>query len=212
MARQQVERLKQEFGLRLYSSFECEFQLLDGATLEPSHQSIDLFSHLKMSEYENFLCRMESQLYKAGVDCESFHLAYSPGQFEFATVPSYGVEAFDQFFRLKNGVKEVSQLEGSVATFMTKPFFSAGCANAGHYNHSLWDDDGTNAFYDARDPDLMSSIFQHWLAGILKHSTALTALCSPTTNCYRRLHQPWVPHQANWGVDNRLTAHRIKNI
>ena len=47
--------------------------------------------------------------------------------------------------------------------------------------------------------------------GILKHIGAVTALCSPTVNCYRRLHAPWVPDLANWGIDDRESSFRIKN-
>ena len=56
-----------------------------------------------MSEYEKFLCQMESHLYKSGVDSECFHLEYAPGQVEYALVPSYGIDAFDKYFRLKHG-------------------------------------------------------------------------------------------------------------
>ena len=191
LARQQIEQLQQEFGLRLYSSFECEFLLLDKKILEPIFPTIDLFNHLKLSEYENFLCGMESQLCKAGADIEAFQLEYAPGLFECAMVPCYGVEALDQYFRLKNGVKEMSMKEGMVATFMTRPFFTPGCANAGHYNHSLWNTDGSNAFYDASGRDKMSATFQHWLAGLLKHSPAVaTSKLATSANLNRHYKLP----------------------
>lgn len=48
------------------------------------------------------------------------------------------------------------------------------------------------------------------MAGLLHHAGALTALCSPTVNCYRRLHAPWAPAFLDWGLDNRLAALRFR--
>jgi glutamine synthetase len=38
----------------------------------------------------------------------------------------------------------------------------------------------------------------------------LTALCSPTVNCYRRLHTIFAPSSADWGIDHRLAMIRTK--
>ena len=43
----------------------------------------------------------------------------------------------------------------------------------------------------------------------MKHAGALTALCSPTVNCYRRLRKP--RDKGNWGLDDRLASFRVKN-
>ena len=45
----------------------------------------------------------------------------------------------------------------------------------------------------------------------MKHAGALTALCSPTVNCYRRLHSPWAADKEDWGLDDRFTSFRVKN-
>eukprot|EP00798_Chlamydomonas_sp_ICE-L_P023903 gene23903-9470_t len=53
--------------------------------------------------------------------------------------------------------------------------------------------------------------FKYWLGGLLKHAPALTAMCAPTPNCYRRLHVIWGPSHGNWGFENRSQMVRVKH-
>ena len=46
----------------------------------------------------------------------------------------------------------------------------------------------------------MSTFCKHWLAGLLHHQGALNAICSPTYNCYRRLHIGFAPGKVYWQV------------
>ena len=152
---------------------------------------------------------MDRQLGIAGIDVESYHTELGEGQFEIATAPEYGMAALDQAFKLKVGVKEISRKSGYIATFMARPFFS-GLGNAGQLNMSLWNKARENVFYDPDAKNQMSSTFRHWIAGLIKHTAALSALCNPTVNCYRRLHQAFVHQKADWGLDTRSTTYRAK--
>ena len=114
-------------------------------------------------------------------------------------------------FRFKQGVKEMAQQRGLHANFMTMPS-TDGCGSAAHFNHSVWcKTSGDNAMYDPAKEDNLSDLARHWIAGLVKHTNALTALCSPTVNCYRRLHGVWVPNTASWGIDDRVATFRVKN-
>ena len=63
-----------------------------------------------------------------------------------------------------------------------------------HFNHSIWDKEGkTNLFWDPSKPDNMSDFARHWIAGLVKHTYAMTAILCPTVNCYRRMHGTWAP-------------------
>ena len=131
--------------------------------------------------------------------------------FELVGRPTDGIRSADDAFTLKEGVKEFFQQRDMQATFMTKPFRKSSSSGL-HFNHSLWSIDGDeNAFYDGGLDDNLSAVAGYWLAGLTTHAPALAALCSPTVNCYRRLHQPWAPHTANWGIDDRNVACRVKN-
>ncbi len=145
-----------------------------------------------------------------GINIGKIQTEYSPGQFEYGINPSYGIKAADAFFMFKYGVKEMSARNDMDAIFMTVPD-SNGCGNASHFNHSLWYKTGESAMYDASKPECLSDVARYWLGGLCKHVNAITALCSPTVNCYRRLHQIWVPDTPSWGIDDRVSTYRVKN-
>jgi len=81
-----------------------------------------------------------------------------------------------------------------------------------HFNHSLWSTKtDENAMYDPAEPDCLSSVCRWWVAGMLKHASALMALCCPTVNCYRRLGGCFAPTFVDWSIDDRNATIRLKN-
>lgn len=215
VARKQLEQLS-AMGYELFSGFECEFLVSRLDNGERLFQDNGIYTTQAFAENEAYLYSLESQLRQSGIDIEGLHCEFSNGQFEFITHTECGLRSADNVFRLKQAVKEISFKHGYAATFMSKPF-SGENGSGLHFNHSLraratkGDDNTRFVFYDAAKPDNMSDVFRWWLGGLLKHGMALTALCSPTVNCYRRLHQPWAPSLLNWGIDNRMTSFRVKN-
>ena len=84
-----------------------------------------------------------------------------------------------------------------------------GAGNSLHLNHSLWTLDGHNAMKD--EEASISTLAQHWNAGLLSHAAALTAFCCPTVNCFRRLHLgDSYPSHITWSVENRNSLNRFK--
>ena len=56
----------------------------------------------------------------------------------------------------------------------------------------------------------LSAVAKNMIAGILKHANALTAICNPTINAFKRLGPDTLaPYRANWGLDNRSALIRI---
>jgi len=81
-----------------------------------------------------------------------------------------------------------------------------------HFNHSLWSTKSSaNAMYDPSQADSLSDVTRWWVAGLLKHASALMALCCPTVNCYRRLGGCFAPTFADWAIDDRNATIRLKN-
>ncbi|CAI2738722.1 unnamed protein product [Dicrocoelium dendriticum] len=39
----------------------------------------------------------------------------------------------------------------------------------------------------------------------------MLAICSPTVNCYRRLHKKLAPDAVNWSINDRFVSIRVKN-
>ena len=208
MARKQLERMRNH-GYTLTSGWEFELMLMEGEDKEPLFKSRKFFSNYTLAAYEPFLYGLDSFLVGSGVDVESYLTEYVHGQFELATNTAEGIRAVDMAFNVKEAVKEICAQNNQTAIFMTKPL-PGECANGLHYNHSVFNLAGHNAFYNPEADDNLSDVARYWMAGLIAHAGALTAICSPTVNCYRRLHQPWAPDCADWGIDDRKTSFRMK--
>jgi len=212
MARNQLERLS-ALGYQLMSGYEAEFFLYrkdgDGEmTDRPMFHGVDIFSSLIIEEHGELVYSIGQLLSAAGVDVATMQTEYSSGQLEFATGVKFGIESADQMFTLKEAVKEIAVKRGWQATFMTKPTAEPGCSSGMHFSGSLWTGD-KNAFHDPADSQKLSAVCRHWAAGLVKHAAALTALLSPTVNCYRRLHRPFAPDRADCGLENRNASIRV---
>ncbi|XP_067672632.1 lengsin-like [Haliotis asinina] len=208
--RQQLQRLG-ELGFELYSGFEIEYFLFCADTMKPLFNGKDYMCHRSQNKTGPLLFKFDGELFKAGVDMDRIHSEYAPGMFEAVMKPQYGIGGGDATFNLKQGLLELADLNGLKATFISKlDLEENGCG--AHFNFSLLSKDtGENAFYDQKASDKLSTTAKQWIAGILKHSRALTALTSPTINCYRRLHQPWAPGSIFWGIEDRDASLRVKN-
>jgi glutamine synthetase len=118
------------------------------------------------------------------------------------------------FFRWM--VRAVAEQFGLCATFMPKPF-SHLTGNGCHFHLSLWDEDGEkNLFVDRSDRNGLSESAYHFIGGLKHHARALSAICSPTVNSYKRLVRggthsgaTWAPVYITYGGSNRTQMIRI---
>lgn len=214
MARTQLERLS-ALGYQLMSGYEAEFFMYrkDGIgelTSRPMFHGVDIFSNVVQAEHDELICSMVEGLSAAGIDVVALNNEYASGQLEFTTGTKFGIESADQMFSLKESVKEIGVQRGWRATFMTKPTSGPGCCSGMHFSGSLWAA-GKNAFHDP-ETGRLSAVGRHWAAGLIKHAAALTALLSPTVNCYGRLHKPFAPDRADCGWENRYAMLRIVTV
>jgi glutamine synthetase len=210
LLRQMLEKLD-SMGYALKSGFEYEFYLVTQVTQEPVFDGIQIFWTLRNNFDGIFIDYVLSSLNAAGLDVITSNAEYGPGQMEINFAPAEAEKGADQAFVFKNAVKEMAQERGYVASFMTRPFAdqsSSGC----HFHHSLLDRrSGENVFHDATDPDGLSELARHWIAGQIEHAPALTALVAPTINCAKRYKLfSFAPMNAAWGLEDRTAAIRIK--
>eukprot|EP00191_Tetraselmis_sp_GSL018_P003977 CAMPEP_0177605008 /NCGR_PEP_ID=MMETSP0419_2-20121207/16448_1 /TAXON_ID=582737 /ORGANISM="Tetraselmis sp., Strain GSL018" /LENGTH=461 /DNA_ID=CAMNT_0019099081 /DNA_START=169 /DNA_END=1554 /DNA_ORIENTATION=+ len=223
IARKQLRELA-SLGLVMRSSFEYEFRVFNRETLSPVVSGADIFNTLVAAEFEDLMFEIEQSMREMGVGIETLQAEFGSSQLELTLEPQQGLDAADAAFRYKHCVKELTQRRGLLASFMTKPI-PGESANGAHFNHSLQplDSDSGTIFssgtledplaegtFRIGDDGGLNVIARHWLGGLLKHAPALSAVCAPTANCYRRLHQPWAPSRAGWGEENRDRMVRVK--
>jgi glutamine synthetase len=73
-----------------------------------------------------------------------------------------------------------------------------------HTHLSLFTESGENAFHDENDEFNLSDTAKSFLAGILEHAPAITAVCNPTVNSYKRLVPGYeAPVYVAWSDVNR---------
>ena len=198
-------------GYRLLSGFEYEFYLVDRATRQPVFLPLQMFSTLRNAFDEAFVFQVVRGMIAIGVDVITANAEYGGGQFEINFAPGIGIDAADQAFSFKTGVKEIAQRQGYIASFMTKPY-AEQASNGCHYHQSLLDvKRGRSAFAGQRGA--LTDVARWWLGGQMAHAAALTALAAPTVNCGKRYKfNPMAPTNITWGVENRSTAFRIKDL
>ncbi|MFW9889363.1 MAG: glutamine synthetase family protein [Candidatus Thorarchaeota archaeon] len=113
----------------------------------------------------------------------------------------------DFILTFKNLARTVAASRDIDVSFMPKPFEGAA-GNGLHCHIQLWDGD-ENLFGEETD-DLLSDTGKSFIAGLLEHAPALTAIANPTINSYKRL----VPHHEapvyiTWGFRNRTVLIRV---
>jgi len=114
----------------------------------------------------------------------------------------------DNMMKFKYVVKNAALSYGYTATFMPKPLFMDNGSGM-HVHQSLWKG-GENLFYDESGYALLSQMGLNYIGGLIAHTPALCAICSPTTNSYRRLVPGYeAPNRVAYSQRNRSAAVRI---
>ena len=211
----QLDTLWKKHGLLIKSAFEYEFDVFKEGTTDPMGGGQNegyCWDVRAWGRHHDLFSAFVDVLEATGVEISSLMPEMLPGQWEITTEPLEGVGAGDTGFYVKNAVKGFFQSRGYTATFMSKPSVDTPGGTGMHLNHSLWSREGgteRNILLDAEDPERLSSTARHWLAGLLTHAPALTALCCPTLNCYRRLFNLGAPSKVVWAVNDRNALIRV---
>lgn len=145
----------------------------------------------------------------AEIPLESVNSEYDTPQFEFTLHYTDALRCADDAFLFKVLAREVAQELGLLVTFMGKPLSDRGGSGL-HFNVSLRDAQGNNVINDASQPDGISAVAKHCVAGLMEHHQALAGICAPTVNAYKRLRPASLSgYWANWGYDHRGATVRI---
>ena len=135
-------------------------------------------------------------------EVESSHHEVAAGQHEISFKYADGLTCADNIATFRGVVRSAAAQAGVHATFMPKPI--AHVNGSGMHTHLSLFEEGENAFYDPDDKFDLSETAYQFLAGILEHAQAITAVCNPTVNSYKRLVPGYeAPIYVAWSDVNR---------
>jgi len=219
----QLKRLEPK-GLTMYAGMEPEFMLLKrlaNGGLAPFDDTDTLdkpcYDYKGLSRASAILDEISTSLRAVGVDVYQIDHEDGNGQFEVNFTYADVLQTADNFMLFKMAASEIARKHGVIATFMPKPF-SNRTGTGAHFHISMGNKKTPNLFYDKSDQRglKLSTMGYQFLAGILTHARALTAVCAPTINSYKRLvvgrslsGATWAPAYITYGDNNRTACVRI---
>jgi glutamine synthetase len=140
----------------------------------------------------------------------SIEVEYGPSQCEFVFQPTVGLEPADTMVLFRTAVKQICSRHGYHATFMCRPRIPNVMSSGWHLHQSLVSrSNGENVFMTS-EPDGLSKLGKHYMAGLLEHARASAVFSTPTINGYKRYRSySLAPDRAIWGRDNRGVMIRV---
>ena len=191
---------------------ECEFYLFETDEKgNPTMNPHDLGGYCDIApndKGENVRREICLTLEEMGIHPEASHHEQGPGQNEIDFKYSEALTAADNIMTFKLAVKSIAERHKLHATFMPKPLFNEAGSGM-HINMSLCRD-GENVFADPGDPNGLSKIAYHFIAGIMDHAKGMTAITNPIVNSYKRLVPGYeAPVYIAWSAQNRSPLVRV---
>jgi glutamine synthetase len=207
-------------GLRVKTGVEPEFFLLtpEGDKIADPYDNAEKPCYDQQAMMRQYDCIAEVCDYMLELGWEAYQNDHedATGQYEMNWKYDDVLQPADKHSFFKFMMKSVAEKHGLRATFMPKPF--KGLTGSGCHAHiSVWSLDGkTNAFADKSKELGLSDQGRHFLGGIMKHASALAAICNPTVNSYKRINAPrtssgatWAPNTVTWTGNNRTHMVRV---
>ncbi|HEY6086323.1 MAG TPA: type III glutamate--ammonia ligase [Burkholderiaceae bacterium] len=170
-----------------------------------------------------FLRELHEALERCGLDVLQIDHEDAQGQYEVNFAFAEALATADHLMLFKVAAQALAERHGMAFSMMPKPFTNQPGSGM-HCHVSLWQghkDDSRNVFVPHRadgsiDPlATLSPLGGHFIAGVLAHAGALTALAAPTVNSYKRLTvgeslsgTTWAPAYVAHGPNNRTALVR----
>jgi glutamine synthetase len=236
---QAVQRLT-ERGWQMRCGLEVEFHIyrlkdpLHGHDLDPDragwpgpapevsliHPGFNLLTEALFDQAEEPLRIVQRTAQALGLPLISLEIELGPSQVEAVFDVSDALTAADNMVLFRNATRQALRRAGYHATFMCRPPFEHIMSSGWHLHQSMCERlTGHNVFMrDAPAPgsspldalQVLSDAGAAYLAGLLAHAPALTALCTSTSNGYGRFRpNAMAPQSILWGRDNRGAMLRV---
>lgn len=179
-----------KMGYELDLGPEFEFFLFhtdeQGDPTTTTHDNAGYFDLGPVDLGENVRRDMVLSLESMGFDIKASHHEVAPGQHEIDFEAAEALKSADNIVTFKLVVKVMAQKHGLHATFMPKPLYGINGSGL-HLNMKLFNEEGKNVFYDGTNELKLSKTAHQFMAGLIRHAKAITAVTNPTVNSYKRL-------------------------
>jgi glutamine synthetase len=208
--RRMADRLAQR-GMVLSCAVENEWSLARAEEVRyvPVDESL-CFSTVGFAASAEVTDAIVSALAEQGIHVEQYYPELGHGQQELSVSPHPAVRAADTQILVRETIRGVTARFGLVASLAPKPWPDQA-GNGAHVHFSVWDQGLERNLF--RDPDGrfgLSTVAEHFIAGVLDHLPGLLALTAPSFNSYQRLlPQHWSSAFVCWGPDNREASIRV---
>lgn len=133
----------------------------------------------------DFLARLALSLGDAGIRVDWFRSGPASGQGRAQMRAGAPLQTADRVMLYRHLAANLARERSLTASFLPRPVAGGGAPGM-PIHVAVWRR-GENLFHDARGWALTSALCRSFAGGLLAHLPALTALCAPTTNSYRRL-------------------------
>jgi glutamine synthetase len=208
-------------GWTLWVGIEPEFFLLNqGPTgqwqVADAQDQLDKPSYDLKAIHRNaaFIEDMRSTLVQLGFELQQIDHEDACGQYEINYKFDDALAAADRYLLFKMTAHAIARKHGMVFSCMPKPLATAPGSGL-HFHLSLTDAQGQAIFADPAGALGLSVPGHQFAAGLLHHADALSALCAPTVNSYKRLASShsasgttWSPVWKAYGDNNRTCVVR----
>jgi glutamine synthetase len=197
----------EEMGYTLNAGPEPEFFVFEndenGRATTTTHDAGGYFDLAPKDMASDLRREIIYNLDSMGFEVEASHHEVAEGQHEIDFKYDDALTTADNIATFRSVVRATAADSDLHATFMPKPI--ARINGSGMHTHlSLFDESGTNAFHDDDDEFNLSPVAKQFLAGVLEHAPAITAVCNPTVNSYKRLVPGYeAPVYVAWSDVNR---------
>lgn len=202
--KQAIDRLRDDHGLHLRVAFEHEF--FHGGVQARPGGAYGLDAVRRAGDFPHALL---AALDAAKLEPETFLPEYGPCQLEVTVRPALALEAADRAVKLRQLAQALAWRQGSWVSF--SPVVTPGIVGNGvHIHFSLETVAGQPLSHDPAAPDGIGDLASRFLAGIIAHGPALSALTAPSVLSYERLKpNSWSTHVTNIGHRDREAFIRI---
>jgi glutamine synthetase len=203
-----MERAKAS-GYRFYVGPEIEYYFFEDDSAAP--RPLDRGGYFDLTAQDATQGHRRSlieRLETLGIPVESSHHEDGPSQHEIILRYDDALTMADNVMTFRLATKEIALSEGKYATFMPKPLDESPGSGM-HLHLSLFEGE-ENAFYSE---DGLSETGRQFVAGLLHHAPAITAITNQWVNSYKRLVDVGeAPIYSFWAHNNQSALVRVPTI